>query len=303
MPVQLGAGKTAWIATGAYLAIGVAVVAAPVAVFPAAFFLPAAFSMYADRVGMGRAVGAGIVPMLAAFVPSVGAGVYLYGVLWVCALGMHLFRVRRNYLLSVALPAAIVSGAVFAAMYVEALRTGRTVPEMIGSWAQNVVNTSLDASRQVLEGDELAAFEESVSGLQSRIVRLFPSMVVSCAVAMMGINLAAVGPRLVRGFRVPDVMIAFFILAGALAVTPWEPLHTMGLNLLVVVGIVYLFQGIAVVSAFMSFRAWPLVVRWAIYIFIFAQLYMIVIVAGIGLFDAWFDFRSRMIRNEEGDER
>jgi uncharacterized protein YybS (DUF2232 family) len=66
------------------------------------------------------------------------------------------------------------------------------------------------------------------------------------------------------------------------------------------VGQVYFLQGLAIVSVFMDERKWPGMIRWPIYILILIQIYMMIIVAGFGLFDTWFDFRKR-IRTPKGD--
>jgi hypothetical protein len=76
----------------------------------------------------------------------------------------------------------------------------------------------------------------------------------------------------------------------------------VGLNLLILVGQSYFFQGIAIVASFMTHNKWPGFLRWPLYIFILIQVYIMVIVAGIGLFDTWFDFR-KMIRTPKGEDQ
>jgi uncharacterized protein YybS (DUF2232 family) len=77
-------------------------------------------------------------------------------------------------------------------------------------------------------------------------------------------------------------------------------LQTAGYNLLVIAGQVYFLQGLAILSVFMDERKWPGMIRGPIYILILIQIYMMIIVAGFGLFDTWFDFRKR-IRTPKGD--
>jgi uncharacterized protein YybS (DUF2232 family) len=103
-----------------------------------------------------------------------------------------------------------------------------------------------------------------------------------------------------RDWKSPDWFIAFFILAGLLSLFQQKLLETIGLNLLIIVGQVYFFQGLAIISVFMHERQWPGLIRWPIYILILIQIYIMIIVAGFGLFDTWFNFRKR-IRTPKGD--
>jgi uncharacterized protein YybS (DUF2232 family) len=83
-----------------------------------------------------------------------------------------------------------------------------------------------------------------------------------------------------------------FIAGGLLAVIPWGAARTVGLNLVVGLLFAYFLQGIAIISFF--FRKWNLsaLFRVPIYIFIFFNIYLAILVAAMGLFDLWVDFRK-----------
>ena len=94
-------------------------------------------------------------------------------------------------------------------------------------------------------------------------------------------------------------MVGFFIAAG------FHPSELrcdtdFGFNLMIVVSQVYFFQGLAIVTAFLTGYNWSKVVRWVVYILIFSQIYIMIAVTALGLFDTWFNFRNR-IRSSEGE--
>ena len=77
-------------ATCLYLTAAAAVVTAPGLVFPLTIFVPAAWALFADRVRPATALVAGGVPLFLGVFPGIGVGAPLYGVLFVCGIGMRL---------------------------------------------------------------------------------------------------------------------------------------------------------------------------------------------------------------------
>jgi uncharacterized protein YybS (DUF2232 family) len=69
----------------------------------------------------------------------------------------------------------------------------------------------------------------------------------------------------------------------------------VGLNLFLVMMIIYFVQGMSIVTHFLQARKVPVFLWIVLFILIFAQPLFIGLVAGIGVFDIWLDFRK--IRN------
>ena len=76
----------------------------------------------------------------------------------------------------------------------------------------------------------------------------------------------------------------------------------IGLNLFVVMMVIYFAQGMSIVIHFFKTRKVPVFLNFIFFILIFAQPILIGLIAGLGVFDIWVDFRK--IRNslpsEEG---
>lgn len=271
---------------------------------PAAVIYPAAYCLYAQRVPFRWPLAAACAPLLLAFIPAFTMGAFLYCVLLVSAMTMQLFLRRGRIGLAVGVPSAVIFGIVMASVLSIARENGAAVMDVIAGWSDGIVGESRRASENMLSGSELQEFQDMLAVMRERIVTLFPSIVLTGSAFILWLNVVLISFKnkglSLREWKSPDWLIAGFILAGILSVLPIERLSDIGLNLLIVVGQVYFLQGLAIVAVFMGERAWPALLRWPIYILILIQIYMMVIVAGLGLFDAWFDFRKR-IRTPKGD--
>lgn len=100
-------------------------------------------------------------------------------------------------------------------------------------------------------------------------------------------------------WRSPEWFVWFVIAAGFLVMI--SSLRTVGLNVLIASGIVYLFQGLSVILFFLSKWKVPSWAGFIILFFILTQQYLALAGAFIGLFDVWFDFR-RITRKNENKE-
>ena len=119
---------------------------------------------------------------------------------------------------------------------------------------------------------------------------------------VMWINLlivSAIKPDLqLRTWKCPDWVVGVFIAAGIFTLIKVQTLQAIGLNVLIMVTLLYFYQGLAIVAFFMTQRKWARFIKWFIYILILSQIYIMIISAALGLFDTWFNFRKR-IRNQK----
>lgn len=94
----------------------------------------------------------------------------------------------------------------------------------------------------------------------------------------------------------PEPLVFVLVLGGAVLLLGMPAATTLGLNLLLVVGVVYFLQGLAIVGFFFRAKRVPLVLRVAGYLLIGAQQLLALVVAAVGLADLWVDFRRRALR-------
>jgi uncharacterized protein YybS (DUF2232 family) len=80
---------------------------------------------------------------------------------------------------------------------------------------------------------------------------------------------------------------------------PLPGLRIAGLNVLLLVGLVYLLQGLGVMVFYLNRTSVPPILRGLAYVFLVIQPLFLLGVAALGLFDLWCDFRRTRNKQEE----
>jgi uncharacterized protein YybS (DUF2232 family) len=95
-----------------------------------------------------------------------------------------------------------------------------------------------------------------------------------------------------RYWQLPDKVIWVVIGAGIFALLPITTFRHIGINSLVLLSIVYCFQGMAIAVFFMNKWNVPLLLRSFFYVMIIFQSLGTLILLVFGVADIWFDFRK-----------
>jgi uncharacterized protein YybS (DUF2232 family) len=95
-----------------------------------------------------------------------------------------------------------------------------------------------------------------------------------------------------RFWRLPDRLVWLMIAAALIALIPAGILKAGGINALIVGGLVYWFQGLAVCTFFLHKWNVPVLLRAFLYVMVVFQSFGTVILFGTGLADVWLDFRK-----------
>lgn len=135
------------------------------------------------------------------------------------------------------------------------------------------------------------------------VVRVMPGILISCTLTISWFNLLVcrrygrVGggndfeqERLCL-WKSPEHLVWLAIAGGLMLLLPSSGLNVFGINLILVMGTVYFFQGLAIASYY--FEKWkvPFVVKGFMYAVFFLERIASMAIAALGLFDVWFDFR------------
>jgi len=99
-------------------------------------------------------------------------------------------------------------------------------------------------------------------------------------------------------WKAPDLLVWGLIGAGSIMLFPSEMLKIMGSNILIVLMVIYFFQGIAVVSFFFEKKNVSRSVRFILYSFVVIHQLTLILIIGIGIFDVWADFRKQNPEND-----
>jgi len=95
-----------------------------------------------------------------------------------------------------------------------------------------------------------------------------------------------------KEWQLPDHLVWGFILGAASLVFLAGPLHTFGLNVVIVWGALYFLQGLAVLVSLLHRWSLPKPLRFLIYAFFGLQTIGVLLLSIIGLADVWTDFRK-----------
>ena len=174
--------------------------------------------------------------------------------------------------------------------------------------AINIINTSISQVSALYEqvgvkGDELKALQQGMEQAGVLIGRIYPALLVVSIACIVGLNLSMLAkfsarlPSLpassdFKGFKNPEQLVWVLIAAGFTMLVKNQHVSTAALNLLIVSVSLYFIQGLAIVAHFFARHAVPRFVRALFYLFLALQPYLAVVVAALGIFDIWGDFRS-----------
>ncbi len=140
------------------------------------------------------------------------------------------------------------------------------------------------------------------------LIRFFSSIVPALGIVMATIVLwlnVLVGGVLIRQrggiypdfgdltlWKAPERIVWFLIAAGGSMLVPAEPVRQIGANVLILCLFAYLFHGLAIAACFFKRKRIPPFFRYLFYGLVFAQQYVALTMAILGLVDLWLDLRK-----------
>lgn len=167
----------------------------------------------------------------------------------------------------------------------------------------SIIQTATLYEKAGVKGEDLATLREAMKQTGELIGRIYPALVVVTLAVIAGMNLLLLGkvaarlpapPALgdFRQFRNPEQLVWVLIAAGFAMLVPNRLATTVALNILVVTVSLYFIQGMAIIAHFFTRFAVPRFLRVIFYVLLALQPYLAVVVAALGIFDIWGDFRT-----------
>lgn len=170
------------------------------------------------------------------------------------------------------------------------------------------INTSISQTVSLygkagVGGSDLASLRQSMEQAGTFIARTYPALITVSLCLIAGINLLLLRKLSARfslplflgefkRFKNPDQLVWVLIIAGFAMLVETQYVSLPALNLLIVVAAAYFIQGMAVMAhAFERFSV-PLFIRLIFYLLLSLQPFLTLVVAALGIFDLWGDFRT-----------
>jgi len=151
--------------------------------------------------------------------------------------------------------------------------------------------------------DTLIILETSLYQMKGLLPLIMPSILTGVVILTIWITLTA-GNRMVYQFtgnspwprqrlwRIPDNLIWLIIVMALVALVSSGQIQIVAINALIIGGILYFFQGLAVFSFFLHKWNLPMLLRSFLYVMVIFQSFGTLILIGTGLADVWFDLRK-----------
>ncbi|MEN8142574.1 MAG: DUF2232 domain-containing protein [Thermodesulfobacteriota bacterium] len=167
----------------------------------------------------------------------------------------------------------------------------------------------LAAGKAFMESSELPAehalaLETTISRLRSLVPHIMPGLLLATMLNTVFFNMIfglwllkksagrSTDWPLFTTWQLPEQLVTAVIIAGALILLSDGPLRDIGLNVIILTGTLYLFQGLAVLGFLLNKWQVPTPLRILIFLLIVFQAYGVIILAVFGLADVWADFRK-----------
>ena len=155
-----------------------------------------------------------------------------------------------------------------------------------------------------LQAEALKELTIALEATRQFLRQALPAVLIAAVVSTVWLNLLAgswllqrTRPELIRWpefrtWRLPEPLVWLVIVALGLLASNREPLVTVGLNAVYVLGLLYFMQGLAIVAHLLARWKMPRFFRGMVYALLLIQLYGMLLLALLGLADTWFGLRK-----------
>lgn len=278
-----------------------AVVAFPLLGVFALLFLPLPVLFY--RLKLGQNSGLAIIAVSFIFLLLMTRGL-AFDILYFGSLlmtGLLLGECLERHLdirKTIGLTIVVVMGSAFAAFFLYTIVQGQSMGTLVSEY----LSTYFKMTAEIYS--EMGIEQSQIAQLNSAFMVILPGMFLVSYITTIWLNILIIRNLLKRRgitlnsienlnqYRSPEFLVWVVIAMGLTLMLPVQPLKIIGINCLIVLMLVYFFQGIAVVSFFFQKKKTPIALKVFCYSLIAVQLYVLILVIGVGFFDNWINFRK-----------
>jgi len=262
------------------------------------------------RFKLGRSLGllilAAVVLIVISVVgwSSIGAVAFLFELGLVGLILPEVFEMNLSVEKTVGITtgAVLAAGAVMLALY--SLLSTATPWAVVSDYLEKSVEMAIAMYREIDASEEkIEILVRSLEGILYLMLRIIPAIVVVITLFVVWSNLLLARSLLrskelfcpdfgkLNQWKAPEHLIWVAIASGGLLLFAHPGIMMLGINGLIVIMMIYFFQGIAIVSFYFEKKQFPKVLRALLYGLIAMQQLLLLVVIAVGFFDVWIDFR------------
>jgi uncharacterized protein YybS (DUF2232 family) len=223
-------------------------------------------------------------------------------------LGIFLSEIfRRNYSIerTVIYPVTAVLMLWCSFIVIQSLSAGEEPWRLIEDYIGKNIQESIQFYAQLdIPAEQIDFLKENFKEITNFFANIFPAIVLVSASFVVWLNILAAKEIFTRTgmwhpdfgdlsrWKAPEGLIWLLIAAGGLLLVPVSLVRIISLNLVIVCMFVYLLQGLSIISFLFKTKNVHRSFRMLFYFLIFAQQYLILLLAAVGVFDLWVNFRK-----------
>ncbi len=280
----------------------------PVMGFIFAVFVPLPVMLF--RIKLGRINGS-LVPAISIILIYLiyhgqGSDLVMFAVLMILGLVLCEFM-ERNWPID---PTIIVSSGIvlvgsLAFLLIYGSFSGKSIVGLTSAYIQKNLEMTLTLYQQMdMPRDTIDVISRSAAQIQYVLVRLTPALIIMSILFVSWINILTArllfyrfrvpfpDYGLLNRWKAPEQLVWIAISSGLMLLFPSTPLKLVGMNILLILLIIYMFQGMAIASYYFDKKNFPRWARTVLYTVIFLQQFALIVIIGLGFFDLWLDFRK-----------
>lgn len=275
---------------------------------PVGLFIPLPILFYRSK--LGRSSGLLILSAVTLIVTSIvgwksiGAAAFVFELGLVGLILPEVFEMNLSVekTVGITVGAVLATGAAMLAFY--SLVSATSPWAATSDYLEKSVKLALAMYREMEVSEEkIRMLARSLEGILYLMLRIIPAIVIVTTLFIVWSNLLLarflLGSRQLfcpdfgrlNQWKAPEPLVWVAITSGALLLFGHPGLKMLGINGLIVIMMIYFFQGIAVVSFYFEKKGFPKLLRAALYGLIAIQQLLLIVVIAVGFFDMWIDFR------------
>lgn len=213
----------------------------------------------------------------------------------------RMLSIERTVLISCG--GVLLSGLVPLIFY--SIFTNTDFVSLVSGYVDRNLTLTFNLYKEMGVADEsLKTLNDARETLVYYLTRIIPGLAAAMMIFTAWINILIAGSIFARHdisfadygrlkhWKAPDQLVWVAIAAGAACMIPADPVIITGLNLLLVLMLIYFLQGISITAFYFDKKNFPVGLRALLYSLIMIQSILKLFIVGIGFFDTWVNFRK-----------
>lgn len=215
------------------------------------------------------------------------------------------FKRRLSVELTVVLPTVVALLSYVFGLHFHAVQLNLGMVAFMEEYVGKNLELTLKLYESVgMSTENIQFFSDNFDRIRHDLVRLIPAITISLTLIMAWLNLLLSKSlqvisrlqfydfRSLNQWKAPEYLVWFAIGCGLLLVLSGNGLRLISISGLLVLMVVYFFQGIAIVSFYFEKKRFPRLLKIFMYSIIAVQQILLFFIIGLGFFDIWMNFRK-----------